>query len=117
VCNSRGSRTILLTRRLLPTCSLFSFYCDRDPRDLHSFPTRRSSDLVVSSSASGRNSNVSRRSRCTECFSIRSRASVQRLRRLTRSEEHTSELQSRFDLVCRLLLEKKKNDPPSIQAP
>src|SRR5699024_12735383 len=29
-----------------------------------------------------------------------------------RSEEHTSELQSRFDLVCRLLLE-KKNDLPS----
>src|SRR5207249_7877961 len=28
--------------------------------------------------------------------------------RTTRSEEHTSELQSRFDLVCRLLLEKKK---------
>src|SRR5699024_11744779 len=27
-----------------------------------------------------------------------------------RSEEHTSELQSRFDLVCRLLLEKKKNN-------
>src|SRR5438067_5719510 len=30
-------------------------------------------------------------------------------RRHRRSEEHTSELQSRFDLVCRLLLEKKKN--------
>src|SRR5437868_12163694 len=28
-----------------------------------------------------------------------------------RSEEHTSELQSRFDLVCRLLLEKKKSPP------
>src|SRR5207248_10220223 len=28
--------------------------------------------------------------------------------RLTRSEEHTSELQSPYDLVCRLLLEKKK---------
>src|SRR5438067_7281155 len=28
--------------------------------------------------------------------------------RIGRSEEHTSELQSRFDLVCRLLLEKKK---------
>src|SRR5699024_11342089 len=27
---------------------------------------------------------------------------------MIRSEEHTSELQSRFDLVCRLLLEKKK---------
>src|SRR3712207_8312049 len=29
-----------------------------------------------------------------------------------RSEEHTSELQSRQYLVCRLLLEKKKNDTP-----
>src|SRR5690349_24220284 len=37
-----------------------------------------------------------------------------------RSEEHTSELQSRRDLVCRLLLEKKKNcltPPPSISPP
>src|SRR5699024_12800518 len=32
--------------------------------------------------------------------------------RLPRSEEHTSELQSRFDLVCRLLLEKKNNRAP-----
>src|SRR5438067_11047063 len=45
----------------------------------------------------------------------RSRSSVARTRRSgerhgrqNRSEEHTSELQSRFDLVCRLLLEKKK---------
>src|SRR5437762_5716977 len=30
----------------------------------------------------------------------------------TRSEEHTSELQSPMYLVCRLLLEKKKNDDP-----
>src|SRR5699024_12054746 len=37
-----------------------------------------------------------------------------------RSEEHTSELQSRFDLVCRLLLEKKKrrgaHPPPAAGA-
>src|SRR5438067_5938001 len=32
---------------------------------------------------------------------------------LPRSEEHTSELQSRFDLVCRLLLEKKKKTSTS----
>src|SRR2546422_5275748 len=31
-------------------------------------------------------------------------------RRAARSEEHTSELQSRLHLVCRLLLEKKKNN-------
>src|SRR5260370_15342373 len=31
---------------------------------------------------------------------------------LSRSEEHTSELQSHLNLVCRLLLEKKKTFPP-----
>src|SRR5207249_5715504 len=35
--------------------------------------------------------------------------SITYLDRRMRSEEHTSELQSRFDLVCRLLLEKKKS--------
>src|SRR5207249_661635 len=35
------------------------------------------------------------------------------LAELLRSEEHTSELQSRFDLVCRLLLEKKKSTQTS----
>src|SRR5207247_7287884 len=39
----------------------------------------------------------------------RSRPSMLRGRGLSRSEEHTFELQSRVDLVCRLLLEKKKN--------
>src|SRR2546421_6887281 len=32
-----------------------------------------------------------------------------------RSEEHTSELQSRSDLVCRLLLEKKKDENRSVK--
>src|SRR3712207_8920403 len=34
-----------------------------------------------------------------------------------RSEEHTSELQSRQYLVCRLLLEKKKQSPPHLKPP
>src|SRR5687768_17871354 len=34
-----------------------------------------------------------------------------------RSEEHTSELQSRLHLVCRLLLEKKKSNPPTTHTP
>src|SRR5689334_24037178 len=34
-----------------------------------------------------------------------------------RSEEHTSELQSQFHLVCRLLLEKKKNNTPTPHPP
>ena len=44
------------------------------------------------------------------CNDLRLMASGPRcgLNEINRSEEHTSELQSRFDLVCRLLLEKKK---------
>src|SRR2546430_10586936 len=34
---------------------------------------------------------------------------------LVRSEEHTSELQSQSNLVCRLLLEKKKKQPTSLR--
>src|SRR5437773_4970208 len=41
-----------------------------------------------------------------DCMSAHRRS---RLIVLTRSEEHTSELQSHHDLVCRLLLEKKKD--------
>src|SRR5260221_3491821 len=43
-------------------------------------------------------------------FKVRSTSSG-RERFTSRSEEHTSELQSHSDLVCRLLLEKKKNTP------
>src|SRR2546422_8563454 len=39
------------------------------------------------------------------------RLELAELRRRYRSEEHTSELQSRLHLVCRLLLEKKKTRP------
>src|SRR5699024_11963406 len=46
-----------------------------------------------------------RKCKSTICFSSYMNKS---LKQLLRSEEHTSELQSRFDLVCRLLLEKKK---------
>src|SRR2546427_5393420 len=36
---------------------------------------------------------------------------------VTRSEEHTSELQSQSNLVCRLLLEKKKKQTPATEPP
>src|SRR5437870_8156958 len=85
----------------------FFFYCYGDLRDLHSFPTRRSSDLTARSGVaatrwSRRNAGV--RARTTS--SRRSGGGVGWL--IARSEEHTSELQSRGHLVCRLLLEKKK---------
>src|SRR5438034_4492600 len=43
-------------------------------------------------------------------FSMRLQGVIMRQRQPGRSEEHTSELQSHSDLVCRLLLEKKKKE-------
>src|SRR5207249_11579721 len=81
------------------------------PRALHPFPTRRSSDL--SNTIAGRYLSIvflapRRTSISAPSTSIfrSDGASPNTSSGLTRSEEHTSELQSRFDLVCRLLLEK-----------
>src|SRR5438094_5202103 len=45
------------------------------------------------------------------CAISSSTSSLAKVAASSRSEEHTSELQSPYDLVCRLLLEKKKNKP------
>src|SRR5689334_23794974 len=42
-------------------------------------------------------------------------ATLEATARRARSEEHTSELQSQFHLVCRLLLEKKKDQSPHLR--
>src|SRR5690606_41297220 len=83
-----------------------------DHRNLHSFPTRRSSDLF------GRHWMLPAWAQFLLAmpvqFLLGARPGAHRLpggpvEAGTRSEEHTSELQSRENLVCRLLLEKKKN--------
>src|SRR5690606_41460838 len=84
---------------------VFFFYVCGDHRDLHSFPTRRSSDL----GAHQRRPPLRRRPRRGPHRTPRRRARHRRRRQRPRSEEHTSELQSRENLVCRLLLEKKNN--------
>src|SRR5690606_41136744 len=105
-------------------CS-FSFYCYGYPRALH-FPYTTlfrscGSTFIISCATCTRNCFVSpaRRSRwrclpnssppaigycaLTSCLSV-----ILPTPCYWRSEEHTSELQSRENLVCRLLLEKKK---------
>src|SRR5438105_3676902 len=102
--------------------------CHDDHPPLHSFPTRRSSDLLLSRSSQGI-SDIAVRSAAGERGLGRYReigrrqehsdrhhqaAHGRRRRQIdsrslsrrdgNRSEEHTSELQSRVDLVCRLLL-------------
>src|SRR5207302_11405820 len=82
----------------------FCYSLPRDPRALHSFPTRRSSDLRSNRCKSPRSRNF-----------ISAREDSVMLRKASRSEEHTSELQSRENLVCRLLLEKTKTVTPNVQ--
>src|SRR5688500_19229730 len=83
---------------------------------LHSFPTRRSSDLrdcrqVGPRSRAQHRSLIGLHSGASKCVPAAVFARVHALRTCTaRSEEHTSELQSPCNLVCRLLLEKKKGN-------
>src|SRR5207249_12232858 len=98
--------SLLIPSRQQQHTSLSPFFlsCYRPHPHLHSFPTRRSSDLT----------------HLKPCFvqinpdilislhglsSSRGRKVIVLVH--VRSEDHTSELQSGFDLVCRLLLEKK----------
>src|SRR5205814_10359083 len=85
--------------------------------NLHSFPTRRSSDLQATLSGAGytlatwyhENYNAVNSSAMDEPIGYEEFAmQSQRFLIGSRSEEHTSELQSLRHLVCRLLLEKKK---------
>src|SRR5207237_10176409 len=83
----------------VPQSPIFFFYSYGHPPDLHSFPTRRSSDLVLRCGRSrARHDRYARKQRGHRPAWSSAR----------RSEEHTSELQSHLNLVCRLLLEKKK---------
>src|SRR5437773_9156541 len=87
-----------------------ALYCaiavDVDARDLLSFPTRRSSDLLGADERNRDARPVGGRRVKPLGPVARGVVPAEHLRPLERSEEHTSELQSHHDLVCRLLLEK-----------
>src|SRR5690606_42001867 len=108
-----------------PRSAAFLFSVGDTPHFSTSFPTRRSSDLVLSAPAA-----TCQPSTVAECgYTTTFDCIVQNGSRrpaettmaalylpstlwseyLARSEEHTSELQSRENLVCRLLLEKKRS--------
>src|SRR5207249_11452781 len=108
-----------------PVCS-FVLHSYVARRVLHSFPTRRSSDLadgppwnlIVDAVGRSGEYNMAMDEALLEEVASHGGAYLRFYRwdpptlslgrNQPRSEEHTSELQSRFDLVCRLLLEKKK---------
>src|SRR5438105_6971008 len=88
-----------------PTSTLFPYTTLFRSHELPDESTR------LDGQAEARNGSVALRSQMT-CFKSEpgavSSLDAKDLARPHRSEEHTSELQSRVDLVCRLLLEKKK---------
>src|SRR4051812_50010395 len=77
------------------------------------FPSRRSSDLTRSG---GGGADCRTRAAADRRAQPLSRGGERRASR-RRSEEHTSELQSHVNLVCRLLLEKKKKQTRAVQTP
>src|SRR5207249_6224917 len=108
-----------------PTCAcafsclphVVSFPSASAPQALPSFPTRRSSDLSRGGVQRGprhrpihprRHLMATIRRPLPWIAAATLLTSACGYNTIQRSEEHTSELQSRFDLVCRLLLEKKK---------
>src|SRR5439155_26202993 len=105
----------------------FSFPAPRDYRDLHPFPTRRSSDLVPPAAAMPLRFCSDEPTPITNvrifgviatpdaAIMLMSDSVVSHSLGSPRSEEHTSELQSRGHLVCRLLLGKKNTSTESTQ--
>src|SRR5439155_27123326 len=107
-----------------PSHSFFFSPCYCYHRHLHSFPTRRSSDLRLSGDgpasvplwtdawdaggAARRQGATDQRGPDRRLGNRKSPLRCPHPSFRARSEEHTSELQSRGHLVCRLLLEKKK---------
>src|SRR5205823_13493663 len=99
-----------------PSHHPFFFYPSPPPPHLHSFPTRRSSDLLPPGPALRPGPALSSGPALPAAATSRSGSPTRRPARsggrrppTMRSEEHTSELQSLAYLVCRLLLEKKKH--------
>src|SRR5205809_1960274 len=99
--------------------SLFPLYSGAGHPALHSFPTRRSSDLPHFLRPEKFLNFLAARDEPTPSTSCRLPLAIE-LNNVesvgsSRSEEHTSELQSRLHLVCRLLHEKKNipRIPPS----
>src|SRR5438067_3489252 len=84
---------------LFPYTTLFRSKSPMGPLALvHAVSQVVPDDVVVVDEAISSSAGIRNFFRCADAKSFFS----------LRSEEHTSELQSRFDLVCRLLLEKKK---------
>src|SRR5688572_31829743 len=96
---------MLVTAMMASTSLFFFFYTYATHRDQPSSPTRRSSDLTVNPLDA-----IPAVGDLVVGAEKAARDRPGRRQCAAKSEEHTSELQSQSNLVCRLLLEKKKTE-------
>src|SRR2546422_7296635 len=100
----------------LPLCllrSLFFFFNDTATTEIYTLSLHDALPISRSSASRCCSTSPMRAQRSTRRRALRWRTAASPAAQATRSEEHTSELQSRLHLVCRLLLEKKKKHAQS----
>src|SRR5437867_10780377 len=90
-----------VVRNTLPMNTLFFFFTDAEPAKLFTLSLHDALPISLTAYVPNLRHAVERRDVISP---------LDMEREWGRSEEHTSELQSPYDLVCRLLLEKKKFD-------
>src|SRR5438094_8758719 len=98
-----------LSDRLSPICSCLFLYNDSASTEIYTLSLHDALPIFSKACSIGTGNNADVYLLDTTVWIDLLRSNSRSIRhRLTRSEEHTSELQSPYDLVCRLLLEKKK---------
>src|SRR2546430_3541816 len=106
---------VALTTRVVFTASIqnmFFFFNDTATTEIYTLSLHDA--LPISRKRRPGNAPYDQSTRSVPAAKILIRVVLEIIRAARRSEEHTSELQSQSNLVCRLLLEKKK--PPSLRA-
>src|SRR2546422_8118998 len=98
----RSQKSLTHSIRTRPLYKIFFFFNDTATTEIYTLSLHDA--LPISRAGRNRTANSTRIAKAIDAGYIQMRGQSC----VTRSEEHTSELQSRLHLVCRLLLEKKK---------
>ena len=109
----KGENGVVSNYRILSVAQLFGLLSKSNPfqKNGSSYDKEELTPVFYSLKNAGKDSADYELIKAEQMLKLRIRAVTDSTDNIAdRSEEHTSELQSRFDLVCRLLLEKKKQN-------
>src|SRR2546421_2107673 len=105
---------------LMPCLRIFFFFNDTATTEIYTLSLHDALPIFAPPTSPApmmATNDIARSFYASDRREARRRKMCEYFRMPSRSEEHTSELQSRSDLVCRLLLEKKKKDNPPQRTP